>query len=51
MTEKELNTLKEEAKRDILSLTEKEAQEVLKILQAERKKRRCKRYCYSRMKN
>lgn len=38
MTEKELNTLKEEAKRDILSLTEKEAQEVLKILQAERKK-------------
>lgn len=38
MTEKELDALKEEAKRDILSLTEKEAQEVLKILQAERKK-------------
>lgn len=38
MTEKELNTLKEEVKRDILSLTEKEAQEVLKILQSERKK-------------
>ena len=38
MTEKELNTLKEETKRDILSLTEKEAQEVLKILQAEREK-------------
>lgn len=38
MSEKNLNALREEAKRAILSLTEAEAREVLNILLAEKNK-------------